>query len=79
MYLNRPSGYGERRKEFFYQFRDVAEKKNSHPRDNVTTVEEVHTLVLQFFSVSVFRSVLYSLANRGHWVSVQISIFLHSP
>lgn len=41
--LDRPCGYGDRRNEFFYKFRDVANKKNSRPRENVTTVEEVGT------------------------------------
>lgn len=67
----RPSGYaGELRRAFFFKFREVAGKKNSHPLDNVTTVEEVRAaapklsghsflgtgLHIQFRGISNFKS-----------------------
>lgn len=36
-----PSGYEETRKAFFDKFREVANKKQSDPDENVSSIEEV--------------------------------------
>lgn len=36
-----PSGYEEARKAFFDKFREVANKKQSDPDENVSSIEEV--------------------------------------